>query len=121
MDFHKAGIPVVSGKKKVASADAMGIPYSYYTHVFGPAETFRGSENDPVFLASRCLKSGNTPRMFLACGTEDFLFSNNLAYHDALVKMGCEHVWFTAPGIHDFVFWETAAAKSIARWRGEEE
>lgn len=121
MAYSSALITEEFADGKVASADAMGIPYSYYTHVFGPAETFRGSENDPVSLASRCLKAGNTPRMFLACGTEDFLFANNLAYHDALVKMGCEHVWFTAPGIHDFVFWETAAAKSIAWWRGEEE
>ena len=121
MAFSSALITEEFADGKVATADVMGIPSGYYTHVFGPAESFRGSERDPVFLAKNSLKNGNAPRLFLACGTEDFLFVNNQAYHDALLGMQYGHVWFTAPGIHDFVFWNQAVSDGIAWWRGGQE
>ena len=122
MAFSSALITEDFADGKVDTADIMGIPMSYYTHVFGPAESFRGSEGDPVFLAKNCLKNGNAPRMYLACGTEDFLFANNQAYHDTLLGMQYDHVWFTAPGVHDFVFWNQAVTNGIKWWRcGDEE
>lgn len=119
MAFSSALITEEFADGNVKTADLMGIPAGYYTHVFGPAESFRGSDGDPVFLAKKCLENKNAPRLFQACGTEDFLFENNLAYHEALLQMGYDHEWFTAPGIHDFVFWNLAVAEGLAWWRGD--
>ena len=119
--FSSALITEEFADGKLAGENVMGIPPSYYPHVFGAVESFRGSEGDPVFLAENCLKNENAPRLFLACGTEDFLFENNRAYHDALLQMGYSHVWFTAPGVHDFVFWNLAAAEGISWWRSKKE
>ena len=119
MAFSSALITEEFADGKVASADAMGIPAGYYTHVFGPAETFRGSAGDPASLARKCIRNGNAPRLFQACGTEDFLFENNRAYHEALLGMGYDHVWLTAPGVHDFVFWNMAVGEGIKWWLGK--
>ena len=117
MAFSSALITEEFADGKVASADAMGIPASFYTHVFGPSETFRGSERDPVFLAKKCLTKRNAPSLFLACGTEDFLFENNMTYHQTLLQLGYDHAWFTAPGVHDFTFWNLAVREGISWWR----
>ncbi len=118
MAFSSALITEEFADGKVKSADAMGIPYGYYTHVFGPEKSFRGSERDPVHLARTCMENKNAPRLFQACGTEDFLFENNRVFHEALLEMGYDHAWFTAPGVHDFAFWNLAVTEGLAWWRG---
>lgn len=42
---------------------------------------------------------------WIGCGREDFLYKDNLAMHGALEKAGVKHVWFEAPGIHDWQVW----------------
>ena len=48
------------------------------------------------------------PRLFLACGTEDFLYPANLDMHECLKSLGIPHEWLTGPGVHDFKFWNYA-------------
>ena len=33
--------------------------------------------------------------------------------------MGYDHVWLTAPGVHDFVFWNMAVGEGIKWWLGK--
>lgn len=83
--------------------------YSYYRHAFGNTSELIGSDKDPKHLV-RVFSKGisNRPRLFLACGTEDFLFKNNLDMHECLDSTNYPHVWFTANGIHDYEFWNLA-------------
>ena len=101
----------------VESGSALGLPPSYYSHVFGPVEEFPGSDADPVALADRCVKQHTAPGLFLACGSEDFLFGANRAYHEALEQLGLEHSWWVRPGYHNFEFWNQAVAAGLAWWR----
>ena len=80
-------------------------PYGYYRHTFGDLEKLPGSDKDPKFLAKKRMDDGKMPRMFIACGTEDFVYRENLDYHNYLDKIGYPHEWWTKPGIHDYVFW----------------
>ena len=84
-------------------------PYEYYVNTFGnPAELLE-SDRAPKTLAKRRKEEGaELPRLFLACGTEDFLFQANLDMHNCLETLGIEHEWLTHPGIHDFRFWNYA-------------
>jgi putative tributyrin esterase len=80
-------------------------PFGYYRHTFGDLHKLIGSDKDPKHLARQHLAKGNAPRLFLACGSEDFLYKENLAYHHYLDDIGYVHTWWVRPGIHDFLFW----------------
>ena len=56
--------------------------YRYFQHVFGEPENVLGSDKDPKHLADDLTaKQNNLPRLFLACGTEDFLYTKNEDFH----------------------------------------
>lgn len=83
--------------------------YSYYRHTFGELKKLPGSHKDPKYLAKARIESGDPmPRLFLACGTEDFLYPQNCDYHDYLSLIGYPHNWWIQPGAHDFDFWNMA-------------
>jgi S-formylglutathione hydrolase FrmB len=90
------------------SGGNMMAPYGYYRHTFGEPGRLLGSDKDPKSLAKRRLFSGQFPRLFLACGSEDFLYEPNLAYHHYLNDIGYPHEWWVRPGVHDFAFWNQA-------------
>lgn len=48
------------------------------------------------------------PRLFQACGTEDFTWRYNLTAREHFRALGCDHTWFEAPGVHNFDFWNLA-------------
>ncbi len=80
--------------------------------VFGDAETVRGTENDLFFLAAN--QEATPPvRIYLACGTEDFLFRDNLAFADVLSKTSIPYQFDAAPGIHEWKFWDTYIQKAL--------
>ena len=45
------------------------------------------------------------PEIFIACGTEDSLAKENQAYHDFLNQLEYPHIYETAPGGHEWSFW----------------
>jgi enterochelin esterase-like enzyme len=53
------------------------------------------------------VEPGPIPRIFLACGTDDHLFSAMLALHDRLTQAGIAHQWSTAPGGHTWRYWSS--------------
>lgn len=83
-------------------------PYGYFRHTFGEPGSLLGSDRDPEHLAKQRLAEGNAPRIFLACGQEDFLFAENTAFHNYLNEIGYAHEWWARSGVHDFAFWNQA-------------
>ena len=84
-------------------------PYEYYAHTFGDPSALLSSDRAPKTLAKMRKEAGaKLPRIFLACGTEDFLYPANLDMHECLNQLGIPHAWHTQPGIHDFHFWNDA-------------
>lgn len=88
--------------------------YKYYTRVFGNLKELLGSDKDPEALITG-LKRNNQkiPRIYLACGTEDFLINENRQYHDFLVSEDVEHLYVEASGKHNWDFWNEYIEKSI--------
>lgn len=113
--FSSALITTAYANGDFDKATEMGVPSGYYRHVFGPKEQVPGSDMDPAALAGKCLGK-NAPALFMACGSEDFLFSRNLELHDALAAMGYPHEWWVEPGVHDFDFWNRAISAGLAWW-----
>ncbi len=100
-------------KMKPGQGNAVA-PYEYYYNTFGDPAALPDSDKAPKALAKMRMEAGEKlPRLFLACGTEDFLFPANLDLHEYLEKLGIGHVWLTHPGVHDFNFWNYALPKAL--------
>ncbi|MDD2649115.1 MAG: alpha/beta hydrolase-fold protein [Eubacteriales bacterium] len=106
----------VAEMKKGDTRGEVVAPYGYYRQTFGEMKNVKGGVNDPKALAAKALKSGTFPRLFLACGTEDFLYQPNLDFHTELGKIGYEHEWRAAEGVHDFRFWNRMIQEGLKWW-----
>lgn len=88
--------------------------YGYYRHTLGDPSKLLGSDKDPKHLAQACLQGGGqVPRMFVSCGTEDFLYPQNCDFHKHLQALGYPHTWWVQPGVHDFDFWNRSMQASM--------
>lgn len=80
--------------------------YEYYRLVFGEPEELLQSENNPEELVRRIQAAGKEmPKLFMACGTEDFLLKENRQFHEFLEKQAVQVEYRESKGVHDFVFW----------------
>jgi enterochelin esterase-like enzyme len=50
---------------------------------------------------------GPVPRLFLACGSDDRLFSMMRDLHEKLTELGIPHEWSTGPGAHTWKYWSS--------------
>lgn len=88
--------------------------YAYYEHTFGDLSKAASTDINPKLLAGKLLDTGAVrPDIFMACGTEDFLFEANKAFKAYLDEIGYPATFVTAPGIHDFVFWRSHLEKGL--------
>jgi putative tributyrin esterase len=88
-------------------------PYGFYRHTFGNPSNLIGSDRDPKYLSNECRRRGTMPRLFLACGTEDFLFPRSDDFHAHLNTIKYPHVWWQQKGNHDFSFWNKAMPAAL--------
>ena len=92
------------------------ISMDYYLHTFGNPADIIGSDVDPKALASRLVASGaDRPKLFMACGTEDFLLAPNRSLDAHLTEIGYGHEYYESPGGHEWNFWEEYIQKAM-RW-----
>ena len=82
--------------------------YEYYEWIFGNLKTAAQTDANPEVLARKLKETGaRIPEVFMACGTEDFLYQPNCAFKAFLDETGIPATYVTAPGVHDFAFWRT--------------
>jgi putative tributyrin esterase len=87
---------------------------SYYEYVFGDLSKLRGSDKDLEALITMIKEEkGTVPKIYLACGTEDFLIESNRKYRDFLISQGVEHTYVEDKGIHDWNFWDEYIEKAL--------
>jgi S-formylglutathione hydrolase FrmB len=87
---------------------------SYYIHTFGKPEAVRGSDVDPKALAKKVLDNGGPiPNIYMACGAEDFLITENRSLDAHLTDIGFPHVYVEGPGIHSWAFWDAYIEKAL--------
>ena len=80
--------------------------YPYYLETFGdPAKVLESPQN-PEFLVKELKCTGKEiPRLFMACGTEDFLLQQNREFHQFLVDENVPVTYLEDSGVHDWAFW----------------
>lgn len=88
--------------------------YKYYRRVFGDLNELLGSENDPEALVLDLKKKkADIPKIYMACGSEDFLLRENHDYRDFLVKENVDLTYVESPGVHDWNFWNEYIEKAL--------
>jgi S-formylglutathione hydrolase FrmB len=85
-----------------------------FSRVYG--DSLKGAEritehwkqNSPYFLVDNnsALKL-KTLNWYIDCGTEDFLFSSNTAFHELLTKYQIPNEFVSRPGNHTWLYWKS--------------
>ena len=89
---------------------------SFYEAVFGKLDQLIGSDKDYKALVRDLRARGaEFPRLYLACGTEDFLLEQNRDFHRFLLAQGVEVTYEEGPGGHEWGFWDTYI-KRVLDW-----
>lgn len=87
-----------------------------YDLVYGDVESVRGTENDLFYLAEKVAKSGEPmPKMYQCCGTEDFLYEDNIRFRDFIKKLPFDYVYEEEHGTHVWEYWDKKIQK-VLEW-----
>lgn len=69
-------------------------------------------ENNLFKLASDSL---NKVELYIACGTEDYLYKENDEFHKHLTNIKYDHIYLKSPGIHNWEYWDEQIQKAL-KW-----
>lgn len=84
--------------------------------IFGKPEDVPGSDNDLFAVAQRLRESGKTlPKLFMWCGTEDFLYDQNIRMRDHLQSLGYDLTYEESKGDHMWSCWDEKI-QSVLKW-----
>ncbi len=88
--------------------------YEYYVNAFGDLQKADKTDHNPEVLYKRNKKNGiKNPKIYMACGSEDFLLEPNHKFRDFLKKQEADFTYVEGPGIHDWNFWTPHAYEGI--------
>jgi len=75
-------------------------------NIFGDLSKVPGSPHDLFNLAKKVSQSANKPRLFQYCGTDDFLYQDNLRLRDFISPLGFDYTYEETPGGHTWDHWD---------------
>lgn len=84
--------------------------------IYGDPASVRGSDNDLFALAERvaALPAEQRPALFQYCGTEDFLYDDNVRFRDQALSLGLPLTYEEEPGSHEWGFWDRWIQRVLA-------
>lgn len=90
--------------------------YEYYCRIFGDLQTAPERDCNPKVLFKRNAAEGKAnPRIYLACGEQDFGIASNRAMAEFLKEQGADSTYREGPGVHDWSFWVPRADEAV-KW-----
>jgi S-formylglutathione hydrolase FrmB len=75
-------------------------------NIFGDLSKVPGSQHDLLTLAKKVSREPLKPRLYQCCGTEDFLYADNLCFRDAVRKLPLDLTYEEGPGEHVWSYWD---------------
>jgi len=83
--------------------------------IFG--NELRGTDNDLLHVSAKLAKSKQPkPLLFICCGTEDFLYNDNIRFRDHIRKLKAYKLHYEeGPGAHEWGYWDTNIQK-VLKW-----
>ncbi len=83
---------------------------------FGSEEEYKGSINDLRHVATTLNQSQKPkPKLYQACGSEDFLIQNNHDFKDCIETLDFDFTYEEEPGTHDWAYWDKKI-QSVLAW-----
>lgn len=87
-----------------------------FEYIFGEHCNISNTENDIVYLARKAVKENiELPAIYQCCGTEDFLYDNNLQFKAVLEELDIKSTYAEAPGVHNWEFWDEHI-QNVLKW-----
>ncbi|WP_100618222.1 alpha/beta hydrolase [Bacillus cereus] len=84
--------------------------------IFGEANTLSETEHDLFYLLKENIDKGiSLPKLYQICGTEDYLYEDNLKFRDFARNLNADIVYKEGSGAHDFNYWEYTI-KEVINW-----
>ena len=110
-----AGLSSACDVVKISKEESLGRK-GYMEDVFGSKDEVEGSFND-LFAAAEDMAKGDGPvtQFFMWCGTEDFLYEQNIRFRDHLNKLGLPLHYEECPGDHQWKYWDEKI-KAVLDW-----
>ncbi|MFD2327822.1 alpha/beta hydrolase [Cohnella sp. GCM10020058] len=112
-----AAVASLSGAMDIAGLLYDGSPFSAteYKWIFGSQEEAAGSDDDLFALADRAVAGGiSLPKLYQCCGTEDFLYSQNVRFRDHVRSLGIALDYEEGPGDHNWGYWDEHIQRVLA-------
>lgn len=83
--------------------------------IFG--NKIKNTDNDLAYLSAKLAKSAKPkPMLFQCCGTEDFLYGDNINFRNHLEKLGTFKFHYEeGPGVHEWGYWD-ANIQKVLQW-----
>lgn len=75
------------------------------------------SSNDIMELYEKAILSGNVPKVYHACGTEDFLYDSNYSFSKIISKTNADYKFESWVGEHDFKFFNQALSRALKEFK----
>ncbi len=75
-------------------------------------------ENDLFALAEACGRRPEKPRIFMTCGTGDFLHEMNIRFSSYIRQIGFDAAYEEWCGNHDWYFWNESLHRALAYFFG---
>jgi len=104
----------LSGALNVADINRILRLPNLWDAVFG--KEIEGSDNDVYYLAEKVAESGKPkPKIYMWCGLQDGLISDNRKMKETLIKHGYDLDYFESDGDHSWKYWDEQIEKVI-KW-----
>ncbi|PKM69642.1 MAG: hypothetical protein CVU94_02945 [Firmicutes bacterium HGW-Firmicutes-19] len=88
----------------------------FWSDIFGEAQKVKGSDNDLLALALN-LKQSNKPlpKIYIWCGTEDFLYDQNMTMKKHLDELNIDLTYEESAGDHSWHVWDVQIQR-VLEW-----
>ncbi|CAM4349109.1 esterase family protein [Paenibacillus alkaliterrae] len=78
----------------------------YFKLIYGEKEII-GTDDDLLHVVAELSKGGSPkPALYQCCGTEDFLYNDNIAFRDACGQADYPLTYVEGPGSHEWGYWD---------------
>jgi len=100
-----------SGCLDIASAFKNGFPEQEMINNFG--KDGPQGVDDVMDLLEKTAKNPNRPQLYQACGTNDFLYKQNLAFKAKALELGYDLTYTEEPETHNWGYWDRQIDKAL--------
>jgi S-formylglutathione hydrolase FrmB len=83
--------------------------------IFGSNRSLRGTQHDLLHLLDQHVANQtDLPALYVTCGTEDYLYTDNITFREHAKRLGVPLTYHEEPGVHEWGYWDRNIQKILA-------